>query len=110
MPLFINPEDQTIHRQGEGWVVFTLADREIIGEPAMTARRWSFEPEKAGPALEHGGAEQMLYVISGDGVAVVNDYTLPLKPESMLWLQRGDHYQFKSGEAGLEILQGYAPG
>lgn len=110
MPIFVNPDESRIHRQGEGWVEFTLADDETIGVNAITARRWSFEPGVVGPQLEHGDAEQMIYVISGGGVALVNEDTLPLTTETMLWLEPGDRYQFKSGEQGLEILQGFAPG
>ncbi len=110
MPIFVNRDEFRINRQGEGWVEITLADGQIIGEPAMTARRWSFEPETTGPVLEHGQVEQLLYVISGEGVAWVNDTLLPLEPETVLWLEPGDRYQFKSGTEGLEILQGYAPG
>ncbi len=57
-----------------------------------------------------GEAEQLLYVIRGSGVALVNSEQLPLEPESVLWLEPGDRYRIEAGEHGLEILQSYAPG
>ena len=75
----------------------------------MVARRWLFEAGATGPELEHNDSDQLLYVIQGSGQAVVNGETLPLETESVLWLEPGERYHFVAGEAGLEILQGYAP-
>lgn len=110
MPIIIKPEETKVHRQGDGWVAITLADRQSIGAPAMVARRWSLQPHARGPELTHGEVEQLLYVIRGAGVAVVNGERLPLAPETVLWLEPGDRYRLEAGGEGLEILQGYAPG
>ncbi len=110
MPNILNPEEMNIRHQGDGWTELTLADSQAIGAPAMVARRWSLVPHARGPERVHGEVEQLLYVIRGSGVAIVGDERLPLEPETMLWLEPGDRYQFEAGDAGLEILQGYAPG
>ena len=73
----------------------------------MIARRWVLEPGARGPQLEHGNAEQLLYVIHGNGAAEVDGEELPLSDESMPWLEPDETYCFIAGDAGLEILQGY---
>ena len=76
----------------------------------MVARRWTLEPNATGPMLTQGDSEQLLYVIRGSGIALVNGEELPLDRESVLWLEPGEKYQFVAGDSGMEILQGYAPG
>jgi quercetin dioxygenase-like cupin family protein len=109
MPIIINAEDVKVS-QGQGWTCLTLADAAIIGAPAMVTRRWVIEAGARGPTLEQGDTDQLLYVIRGSGQAVVNGQTMSLAEESVLWLEPGEQYQFVAGAAGLEILQGYAPG
>lgn len=110
MPIIIKPEDTQIKNHGEGWTEVTLADAQSIGTSAMVARRWSLQAHARGPERTHGDTEQLLYVARGSGIALVGGEWLSLEPETMLWLQPGDRYQFEAGADGLEILQGYAPG
>lgn len=110
MPIIVNAEDTVVTRQGEGWIEITLTDAETIGAPAMVARRWILKPGAKGPTLIHGDTDQLLYVIKGSGSAIVNGKEMLLNDESVLWLEKGEQYQFVTGENELEILQGYAPG
>ena len=109
MPVIVNSEEM-LTRQGEGWTEITPTDTQTIGTPAMMARRWVFESGARGPELVQGDVDQLLYVIRGSGKAIVNREEFLLADESMLWLEPGERYQFIAGKAGLEILQGYAPG
>lgn len=109
MPVIIEAHEM-ITRRGEGWVEITLADAQTIGAPAMVARRWVLEPGARGPELVQGEVDQLLYVIRGSGLAIVNGQEFTLNDESVLWLEPGERYHFSSGATGLEILQGYAPG
>jgi quercetin dioxygenase-like cupin family protein len=109
MPLIVNAEEM-VTRQGEGWAEITLADTQTIGAPAMVARRWIFEPGARGPGLVQGNVDQLLYIIRGSGLAVVNGQEFQLGQESLLWVEPGEPYYFIGGDEGLEILQGYAPG
>ena len=110
MPVIVNVEEMRTVEQGEGVNITTLADRRAIGSPAMVARRWSIAPGVYSTKQKHGSTEQLLYVISGNGHAMVNGERLTLEPETVLWLEPGDVYQFYAGVMHLEILQGYAPG
>ena len=110
MPIIVNPEEMKVNRTGEGWLEIILADSQTIGAPAMVARRWVLEPGARGPELIQGDADQLLYVIRGRGLAIVDGEEFSLDEESVLWLEPGEHYQFMATNDGLEILQGYAPG
>jgi len=110
MPTLINPDQMTTAHTGDDWVDLTLAYPKTSGTSAMVARRWTLQPGAIGPERVHGDVDQLLYVISGDGKAVVNGQAFALGPESILWLEPGETYHFEGGPNGLEILQGYAPG
>jgi quercetin dioxygenase-like cupin family protein len=109
MPKIINPQD--MHEESEqGWSVRTVADASHIGAPAMMARWWIFQPGVQGPGQTRGKADELLYVIRGNGQAMVGGTTFELDEESVLWVEEGEMYYFVAGKDGLEILQGYAPG
>lgn len=109
MPIIVYSHEM-VTRQGQGWTEITLADAQTIGAPAMVARRWVIEPGAHGPELVQGDVDQLLYVIQGSGLAVVEGQEFKLTDENLLWLEPGEHYYFIGGEGGLEILQGYGPG
>lgn len=109
MPIIINAEAMQT-QQGEGWSEIILADVEAIGAPAMVARRWVLAPGATGPELVQADVDQLLYIIRGTGVAMVNGQEFRLGEESLLWVEPGERYHFIGGDEGLEILQGYAPG
>lgn len=110
MPTIIEPENMTNIQSGEGWSVKTIADATHIGTPAMVARWWTFQPGAQGPQQTRGKADELLYVIRGAGQALVNGQPYDLADECVLWVEENETYSFVAGEAGLEILQGYAPG
>lgn len=110
MPKLITKESMNQEQGEQGWTKTTLADAAVIGEPAMAAYVWRFEPNARGPETIHGATDQLLYVIRGTGSVLVADVRLEVKPESMIWMEPGDRYYFEAGQDGLEILQGYAPG
>ena len=108
MPVILQAEETTVIREGDGWQEIALADTNTFGTEAMIARRWVLEPNRRGPEMVHGPTDQLLYVIQGAGTAVVDNQPLALTEECILWLEPGETYQFIAGEAGLDILQGYA--
>lgn len=110
MALILEPENIELYKKGEGWKVTTLADGSVIGSSAMVARRWSIDSHARTSQIQHGDYEEILFVISGSGEAIVGDLIFSLEPESLLWLEAGDKYQLVANETGLEVLQGYAPG
>ena len=58
----------------------------------------------------HRGADQWLYVVSGTGTARINGRRLPLRPGSLLLIERRDRHQIKNtGRAPLRTLNVYVP-
>jgi quercetin dioxygenase-like cupin family protein len=110
MPVIKTADDHQVLDRGVGWVITALADRDTISQEALGARRWSIASGVIGPETVHGDFDEMLYVISGSGEAIVGEARFRLEPESVLWLETGDRYHLEAGSEGLEILQGYAPG
>lgn len=66
---------------------------------ARQTREWS--------AHDHG--EHLLYVIRGSGSARVQDESLELAPESILWLDPGERATLIAGADGLQALTARAP-
>ena len=96
MPIII-AKDQTVIRQGEGWKEVTLASTQVFDQAAMVARRWVFEAGATGPETTHGDHDQLLYVIAGNGQAMVDGNIFPLDHESVLWIEPGETYHFQAG-------------
>jgi mannose-6-phosphate isomerase-like protein (cupin superfamily) len=65
---------------------------------------------EGGPANAHRGADQWLFVIDGSGVAIVEGKRRPLKPGSLLMIERGEHHEIRNtGRALLRTLVFYTP-
>jgi quercetin dioxygenase-like cupin family protein len=109
MPVIIEPDGMKVIQRGDGWTETTLADSQLINSLGMVARRWSFKLGSLTREIQHGDHDEMLYVIAGSGVVRVGSQELSLEPETLIWLEPGDHYFIQAGVEGLEILQGYAP-
>jgi mannose-6-phosphate isomerase-like protein (cupin superfamily) len=110
MPKIINPDEMPVIQSDAGWTVRTVVDAKNIGVPAMVGKWWVFNPNVKSPLMTRGAADELLYVITGSGQAIVGDEIFDLDDESVLWVEEGESYQFIAGDDGLEILQGYAPG
>jgi len=58
----------------------------------------------------HRGADQWLYVLSGTGVATVNRRRYPLRPGTLMLIERGDEHEVRnSGRTPLRTLNVYVP-
>lgn len=110
MPVIIEPDVMKVIQKGDGWTETTLADSRLISNLGMVARRWSFKPGARTQEIQHGDHDEMLYVMTGNGIARVGSQDLSLEPETLIWLESGDRYLIQAGAEGLEILQGFAPG
>lgn len=65
---------------------------------------------EGGPGNRHRGADQLLFVVAGRGVAVVNGRRVQLRPRSLLLIERTDEHEIKStGRGPLRTLNFYVP-
>ena len=65
---------------------------------------------EGGPDNQHRGADQWLYVVAGEGVAIVEGRRIKLREGSLLLIQRGEkHEVLNTGNAMLKTLNFYNP-
>jgi mannose-6-phosphate isomerase-like protein (cupin superfamily) len=65
---------------------------------------------EGGSDNRHRGADQWLFVVSGNGEAIVNDKRHKLAPGSLLFIERREKHQIKNtGRGLLRTLNFYAP-
>jgi mannose-6-phosphate isomerase-like protein (cupin superfamily) len=58
----------------------------------------------------HRGADQWLYILSGSGVATVNDKRYALRAGSLMLIERGDRHEVRNtGRGLLKTLNVYVP-
>ena len=70
--------------------------RVALGNQRSQAAQMVIAPGDAegGPDNAHGGADQWLYVVAGQGTAIVNGKRHALRPGSLLLIERGDKHVF----------------
>jgi mannose-6-phosphate isomerase-like protein (cupin superfamily) len=62
------------------------------------------------PKNRHRGADQWLFVLSGSGVATVNDRRYKLRENTLMLIERGDRHEIRNvGRELLRTLNFYAP-
>ncbi len=65
---------------------------------------------EGGPENLHGGADQWLYVIAGNGSALVNGKRHALTAGTLMLIEHGDKHEIKNtGEELLRTLNFYVP-
>ena len=86
--------------------------RVAIGNRRSQAAEMVIAPGKAegDPDNRHRGADQWLYILSGTGVATVNDKKYPLRAGSLMLIERGDRHEVRNTGRGLmKTLNFYVP-
>ena len=84
----------------------------VLGTKRSQAAQMVLEPGKAeGDATNrHDGADQWLFVVSGSGVATVNQRRYALGPMTLLLIERGDRHEIRNtGKQLLKTLNFYVP-
>ena len=84
----------------------------IFGNARSQAAQMVIEPGKAegGPRNRHRGADQWLYVVSGQGVAKSGSRRLPLRAGTLLLIEHGDRHEIRNnGRTLLKTLNFYVP-
>jgi mannose-6-phosphate isomerase-like protein (cupin superfamily) len=86
--------------------------RVALGNARSQAAEMVIPPGGAegGPENRHRGADQWLYVVAGNGSALVNDQRHSLSPGVLLLIERGDRHEIKNtGQELLRTLNFYVP-
>jgi mannose-6-phosphate isomerase-like protein (cupin superfamily) len=65
---------------------------------------------EGGPDNRHRGADQWLFVVSGDGLAIIGDDRVPLHAGTLVLIQRGETHEIRNvGHQPLKTLNFYVP-
>jgi len=84
----------------------------IFGNRHGQAAEMTLSPgdTEGGPDNRHRGSDQWLFVVAGNGTAVVNRKTYPLKAGSLVLIERGDTHEIRNtGHEPLRTLNVYIP-
>lgn len=84
----------------------------VIGNQRAQVAEMVIEPggSEGDPGNRHHGADQWLYVVSGAGVASVNDQQVPLKAGVLLLIEQNDRHEIRNtGRGWLRTLNYYTP-
>ena len=92
-------------RFGKGFRV-ALGNRRSQAAPMVLGPTES----EGGPGNRHRGADQWLFVVSGDGVAKINGKNYSIKPGTLLLIEHGDRHEVQNtGRVLLRTLNVYVP-
>lgn len=90
--------------------------RELLGKTgaarteAVSVARFRLEPGASSGSSRYLGCDEFFLVLSGTGVATLNDLTMPVRPGSVVAIARGDPHELKADAVGpLEFLTVLAP-
>jgi mannose-6-phosphate isomerase-like protein (cupin superfamily) len=86
--------------------------RVALGNRRSQAAEMVLAPGKAegDPHNRHRGADQWLFVLSGTGVATINQRRYRLKAGTLLLIERGDEHEIRNDSRGLlKTLNFYVP-
>ena len=65
---------------------------------------------EGGPDNRHRGADQWLFVVEGEGTAIVEGKSQSLRSGSLLVIEHGEHHEIRNtGTAPLKTLNFYYP-
>jgi mannose-6-phosphate isomerase-like protein (cupin superfamily) len=84
----------------------------VLGNRKSQAAQMVLEPGDSEGNREnrHDGADQWLFVVSGTGVAHVNDRRVALRAGSLLLIEHGDRHEIRNnGRGRLTTLNFYVP-
>lgn len=91
---------------------FGAGFRVTLGNRRSQSATMVIRPGKSegGPDNRHRGADQWLYVVDGEGEAIVNGRRTRLAPGTLLLVEKGDRHEIRNtGRAALRTLNFYVP-
>jgi len=91
---------------------FGAGFRVTLGNARSQSATMVIRPGKSegGPDNRHRGADQWLYVVDGEGEALVNGRRLALAPGTLLLIEKGDRHEVRNtGRAPLRTVNFYVP-
>ncbi|MBV8266802.1 MAG: cupin domain-containing protein [Planctomycetaceae bacterium] len=86
--------------------------RVVLGDERSQAAQMTLAPgdTEGGPDNRHRDADQWLYVVSGEGLALVGGERVELREGTLVLIQRGETHEIRNtGREPLRTLNVYLP-
>ncbi len=86
--------------------------RVVLGDDRSQAAQMTLAPgqTEGGPDNRHRGADQWLFVVEGEGEAIVEGKRVELRAGSLVLIQRGETHEIRNnGREPLKTLNVYVP-
>ncbi len=86
--------------------------RVVLGDEHSQAARMTLAPgaTEGGPDNRHRGADQWLFVVSGEGLAIVEGQRVEMSAGVLVLIQRGERHEIRNtGREPLTTLNIYVP-
>ena len=83
-----------------------------IGNDEAQSAEMVLEPgeSEGGKDNHHRGADQWLYVVSGNGIAIINGKRCSLVPGALILIQKGENHEIRNtGRTDLRTVNLYVP-
>lgn len=84
----------------------------VFGNELSQAAVMVLQPDETtgGPENRHRGSDQWLYVIAGQGSAIIEGQQHRLRPGALVLIEKGESHEIRNeGDAALQTLNFYAP-
>jgi mannose-6-phosphate isomerase-like protein (cupin superfamily) len=91
---------------------FGLGFHVVLGDDRSQAAQMTLAAgaNEGGPDNRHRGADQWLFVVSGEGTAVVEGKWIQLRAGTLLLIARGERHEIRNtGKEPLRTLNVYVP-
>ena len=86
--------------------------RVVLGDKHSQAAQMTLAPgeTEGGPDNRHRGADQWLFVVGGEGLAVVEGERVELREGTLVLIERGERHEIRNtGDVALKTLNFYVP-
>jgi mannose-6-phosphate isomerase-like protein (cupin superfamily) len=86
--------------------------RVVLGNDHSQAAQMTLAPgeNEGGPDNRHRGADQWLFIVSGEGLAIVEGERVELRECTLVLIQRGETHEVRNtGREPLKTLNVYVP-
>jgi mannose-6-phosphate isomerase-like protein (cupin superfamily) len=86
--------------------------RVVLGDDRSQAAQMTLAPgdTEGGPDNRHRGADQWLFVVGGEGVAIIEGERVDLRMGTLVLIGRGENHEIRNtGREALRTLNVYVP-
>jgi oxalate decarboxylase/phosphoglucose isomerase-like protein (cupin superfamily) len=95
-----------------GWgTVNMLSEERVTGSASISFGAVSLAPGKGHDRHNHPDADEIIYVVSGQGTQMLDDHEpVPVRPGACIWIPKGIyHGTINTGSEPMQLVVAYIP-